>query len=126
VKNYFSWLLNVHGVSNVSQVEVHTAEPLEPVPSNFEVEIAIAKLKRYKSPRSKQIPAELLKQEVKHYGLRSINSLILFGIRKNFLISGRSLLLYQFTRRVIKMTVVIILGYHCYQPHTKFYPISFS
>jgi hypothetical protein len=28
---------------------------------------------------------------------RSINSLILFGIRKNCLISGRSLLLYQFT-----------------------------
>jgi hypothetical protein len=29
------------------------------------------------------------------------------------LISGRSLLLYQFTRRVIKMTVIIIVGYHC-------------
>jgi hypothetical protein len=55
---------------------------------------------------------------VKYYGLRSINSLILFGIRKNFLISGRSLLFYQFTRRAIKLTVVIIVGYHCYQPHT--------
>jgi hypothetical protein len=27
---------------------------------------------------------------------------------------------------VIKLTVVIIVGYHCYQFHTKFYPISFS
>jgi hypothetical protein len=26
--------------------------------------------------------------------------------------SGRSLLLYQFTRRVIKLTVIIIVGYH--------------
>jgi hypothetical protein len=26
-----------------------------------------------------------------------------------------SLLLYQFTRRVIKLTVILILVYHCYQ-----------
>jgi hypothetical protein len=64
------------------------------------------------------------KHEVKHYGLRSINSLILFGIRKNCLISGWSLVLYHFTR-AIKLTVVIIMGYHCYQLNTKFYPISF-
>jgi hypothetical protein len=44
-----------------------------------------------------------------------ISYLILFGIRKNCLISGRSLLLYQFTSRVIKLTVVIIREYHYYQ-----------
>jgi hypothetical protein len=60
------------------------------------------------------------------YGLRSINSLILYGIRKNCMISGRSLLLYQFTRRAIKLAVVIIVGYHCYQLRTQFYPIFFS
>jgi hypothetical protein len=32
------------------QMKVHTAEPLIPDPSLFEVEIAIAKLKKYKSP----------------------------------------------------------------------------
>jgi hypothetical protein len=37
----------------------------------------------------------------------------------------RSLLPYQFTRRGIELTVVIIMGYHCYQLHTKCYPISF-
>jgi hypothetical protein len=52
--------------------------------------------------------------------------LILLGIRKNCLISGRSLLLCQFTRRTIKVTVVIIVGYHCYQLHTKFDPKFFS
>jgi hypothetical protein len=46
----------VHNVSDVRQIEVHTAEPLVPGPSRFEVEIAIAKLKEYKSPGSDQIP----------------------------------------------------------------------
>jgi hypothetical protein len=44
-KNYFSQLLNVHRVSNVRQIEIHTAEPLVPESSPFEVEIAIAKFK---------------------------------------------------------------------------------
>jgi hypothetical protein len=35
---------------------MHTAEPLVPDPSFFEVKIAIAKLKRYKSSGSDQIP----------------------------------------------------------------------
>jgi hypothetical protein len=58
-KNHFSQLLNVHNVSDVRQIEIHTAEPLVPGPSRLEVEIAIAKLKKYKSPVSDQIPAEL-------------------------------------------------------------------
>jgi hypothetical protein len=37
------------------------AEPLVPGPSCPEVEIAIAKLKKHKSPGSDQIPAELIK-----------------------------------------------------------------
>jgi hypothetical protein len=45
-KNYFSQLLNVHRVSDVRQMEIHTAEPLVPDPSPFEVGIAIVKLKR--------------------------------------------------------------------------------
>jgi hypothetical protein len=59
-KKYFSQLLNVHTVSDVRHIEVHTAEPLIPGPSRLEVEIAIAKLKKYKSPGSDQIPAELI------------------------------------------------------------------
>ena len=43
-RNYFSQLLNVHGVNEVRQTEIHTAEPLVPEPSAFEVELAIAKL----------------------------------------------------------------------------------
>jgi hypothetical protein len=58
--NHFSQLLSVHRISDVTQTEIHTAEPLVPDPSPFEVAIAIAKLKNYKSPDSDQIPAELI------------------------------------------------------------------
>ena len=35
-RNYFSRLMNVHGVKNVKQAEIHTAEPLVLEPSAFE------------------------------------------------------------------------------------------
>jgi hypothetical protein len=47
-------------VSDVRQKEIHTADPLAPELSPFEVKIAIAKLKNFKSPGSDQIPAELI------------------------------------------------------------------
>jgi hypothetical protein len=59
-KNYFSQLMYVHNVSDVGQIEVHMTEPLVPGPSHLEVQIALAKLKKYKSPGSHQITAELI------------------------------------------------------------------
>jgi hypothetical protein len=50
----------VHNVSDVRQIEVHTAELLVPGPSRLELEIANAKLKKYKSPGSDEILAELI------------------------------------------------------------------
>ena len=41
--------------------QTHTVEPLVPEPSAFEVELAIEKLKNYKSPSIDQIPEELIK-----------------------------------------------------------------
>jgi hypothetical protein len=55
--------LNVHNISDVKQIEIQTAEPLVPSPSHLEVEICIAKLKKYKSTSSNQIPAELIQVE---------------------------------------------------------------
>jgi hypothetical protein len=60
-KIFFSQTLNVHGVHDVRQMVVHTAEPLVPEPSLLEMEIAIGKLKSCKSPCTDQIPAELIK-----------------------------------------------------------------
>jgi len=60
-RNYFSQLFNVHGVKDIGQAEIHTAEPLVPEPSAPEVQLAIDKLKSHKSPGIDQIPAELIK-----------------------------------------------------------------
>jgi hypothetical protein len=54
-QNYFCKLLNVHGVNDVR----HTVESLVPEPSYFKVEMAIGKLKRYKSPDTDQILEKL-------------------------------------------------------------------
>jgi hypothetical protein len=118
-RNHFFQLLNVHGV-NVRQSEVHAGEPLVPEPSAFEVEMAIEKLKRHKSPGIYQIPAELIKT-----GGRVIRSEIHKLKRRNCLRSGRNQSLCLFIRRVIKQIVVIIGAYHFCQLHTKFYPIFF-
>jgi hypothetical protein len=52
--------LNVHGVNDVRQTEIHTAEPLVSESSPFEIEMAIEKLKSYKSPGIDEILAELI------------------------------------------------------------------
>jgi hypothetical protein len=59
-KDYFSHLLNLHNVSDVRQIEVHTAEPLVLGTSRPEVKIAISKLKKYISTGTDQILAELI------------------------------------------------------------------
>ena len=43
--DFHSQILNVQGVSDVRQAEIHTAEPLVPERSALEVELAIEKLK---------------------------------------------------------------------------------
>jgi hypothetical protein len=59
-KNYFSQLLNVHNNSLIRQTEMLTAYTVVPGPSHVGVAIAIANLKKFKSPGSDQIPAELI------------------------------------------------------------------
>jgi hypothetical protein len=55
-----SLLLNVHRVTDVKLIEIHTAELLIPHSTHFEIEIAATKLKRYELPGSGQIPAEII------------------------------------------------------------------
>jgi len=57
-RNYFFQLLNVHGVEDVRQTEIHIAEPVVSEASVFEIELAIENLKSHKSPGSDQIPTE--------------------------------------------------------------------
>jgi hypothetical protein len=103
----------VHSVSEVRQIEIHTAESLAPDPSHFEVEIAVARFRKYKSPSSYQIPAELIQAG----GHKLINS-----------IWNEEELPYQWKE-------YISLPIYCkgnktdcsnYQFHKRFFPISFS
>jgi len=78
---------------------------------------------RYKSPSTDQIPPGMIQMG----GVpASTHLLILFATRKNCHSSERNVLLYLFMRRVKELTAVIIDGYHCYELHTKFYPIFLS
>jgi hypothetical protein len=52
--------LDVHKVCDIRQIEAYTAEPLVPGPTQLEVEIAISKFMKYKSPDKDQIPVELI------------------------------------------------------------------
>jgi hypothetical protein len=74
LKNYFCHLLNVHGGNYVKQTEMNTAEPLVSDPSPFDAENTTEKLKRYKSPGTDQIPAELIQAESNtlRYGIHKL------------------------------------------------------
>jgi hypothetical protein len=54
-------VLNVHGIPDVRQMDIHTAELLVPEPSLVKVEVAFGKLKSYKSPGTDQILTRLIK-----------------------------------------------------------------
>jgi hypothetical protein len=56
-RNHFFQLLNVHGVNEVMQTEIHTEETLVSEPSAFEIELTIEKLKGHKIPDIDQILA---------------------------------------------------------------------
>jgi hypothetical protein len=85
-------VLNVHGVHNVRQVNVQTAEPLVPEPSLVKVEMAIGKLKMYKSPVTDQIPAKLVP---------AVGEMLCSGIQKLIccIWKKEDLLLYQFLKK---------------------------
>jgi hypothetical protein len=100
-KNFFKQVLNIHTVHYVRQMDIHAAEPLVPEPSLVEVEIAIGKLKSYKSPGTDRIPAELIKagSEI----CSEIHRLICCNWNKEDLLQQwKDLLLYQFVKRKIR------------------------
>jgi hypothetical protein len=90
---HFSQLLNIHGVNDVRQTEIQTAEPLVPDPSAFEFQMATEKLKRHKPPGIDQIPAAVITAGGRKFR-SEINKLIhSFGIMGNCMRSGKNRLL---------------------------------
>jgi hypothetical protein len=91
----------VHNVSNNRQIEVHTAQPLVPGSSRLEVETAIAKLKKYKSPGIYNIPAELI--QARGEILLSVIHNLINSIWNNEELPDqwKGPLLYKFTKTVL-------------------------
>jgi hypothetical protein len=89
-KNFFIQVLSVHGFHDVRQMDIHTAEPLVPEPSLVEVEIAIGKLKSYKSRVLIRFRPIRSKQRVEHYVLRYKNLFALSACISNYLYIIRS------------------------------------
>ena len=73
----------MHGVKDVGQAEIHTAEPLVPEPSASEFELAIGKIISHKSPGIDQIRAQLIKAGGRTICLEIHKLLFLFGRRRN-------------------------------------------
>ena len=90
----------------------------------FKLEMANEKLRRHKSLGTGQIPAGLIKAEDRKFALRTISLLIISGIRRNCLRSGRSRSLYLSIRKALKQILGIIEAYRCCQLRTKFYPAT--
>jgi hypothetical protein len=76
------------------------------------------KLSKYELQGSDQILIDLIKVECETLILRLLYLFIVFGIGRNCLSS--ELLI---CKKGNTMDVAVIKAYHCFQPHTKFYPI---
>jgi len=123
-RNYFSQLFNVHGVKDVGQAEIHTAEPLIPEPSASEYELVIDKLKSHKSAGIDQIPAELINAGGRTICL-DIHKLITSIWKKEKLPEEwKELIIVPIHKKGDKRDCNNYRGISLCQPFTKFYPKS--
>jgi hypothetical protein len=90
--------MNVCGLHDVGQTEIHTTEPPVPKPGALELERVAEKFKGYKSLGNVQTPAELTQFRCRTVWseIHEPQCLIVFGTKKNCLIGGRSQLVYVY------------------------------
>ena len=119
-KKYFNQLFNVHGVKDVGQVEIPTADPLVPEPSAFEFQLAIDKVKSHKLPGFDEIQAELIKAGDGTICLE-IHKLITSICKKEKLPEEwKESIIVPIYKKGIKQIVIIIGAFHFCQSLTKF------
>jgi hypothetical protein len=121
VEEPFSELLNVHGVNDDMQREIHTAEALVPKPDAFEVEVAIVKPERHKSPGIDQIPAELIKAGSKRIRSKVHKFINFISNKEELPEEWKELIFVPFYKKGVKQNVAVIGAYHFRQLHTTFY-----
>jgi hypothetical protein len=125
-KNYFCQMLNVQGAGDVRQTEMHTVEAFVPEPSSSEAEVAIGKLKRYKTPGDDQIPAELFQAGWRTWRSEIHNLIKLIWKKEELPHQWKESIVVPIHKKAIKLTVVTIEEYHCCQIHTRFCRTFFS
>ena len=125
-RDYFSQLLNVHGVRDVRQTETHTAEPLVPEPSAFEVELAIEKLKSHKSPGIDQIPAELIKEGGRTIYYQIHKLIVSIWNKEELREEWKESIIVPIHKKGDKTDCNNYKAYHFCQLRTKYCPTSFS
>jgi hypothetical protein len=117
--------LNVHGVHNIRQKDIHTAQQLVTEPSLVKVEIAIGKLKSYRSLGTDQILAELIKAGDEML-CSEIHKLICSTWNKEELPQQlKESIIIPIHKKVDQLIVIIIEEPPSYQLPTKFYPTFF-
>jgi len=121
-RNYFSQILNVHGINDVRQTEIHTAEPLVPEPSSSEFELAIEKLKSHKSTGTDQIPEALIKAGSKKIRCEIHKLIISIWKKEELPEEWKESIVVPIYKKGDKQIVVILGAYHFCQQCTKFYP----
>jgi len=114
----------VHGVKDVRQAEIHTAEPLVPEPSAAEFELAINKLKSHKSPGIDQIPAELIKAGGGTICMEIQKLITSIWKKEKLPEEWKESIIITIRKKGIKPIAIITEAYHSCQPLTKFYPTS--
>jgi hypothetical protein len=120
-RNYFCQLFSVHG-HGVRQTEMCAICARA---SASDVEVAIGKLKRYKSTSVDQNLAELIQAGGETFCLEIYKLMKLTWNEEELPHQLRESVVVLSTERVIKLTVIIIGAYHCCQLHTKFYQTFF-
>ena len=124
-RNYFSQLLNVHGVNDVRQREIHTAEPLVPEPRASEVELAIEKLKILKSPGIVQIPAQLMKAGCGTICYEIHKHIICVWNKEELPEEWKESIIVPIYKKGDKTDCINYRGLSLCHLRTKFYPTSF-
>jgi hypothetical protein len=116
-KNYFLSFWNVH--TNIRQIRVHRPELFELEPIFLEVVVDTEKFGKYLWPGSNQISSELF---------QTLGEILVSAIHKHIhSIWNMKELPEQWKDSIVvtihknggKVTVIFILGYHCYQRHTQ-------
>ena len=115
--------VNVYGVSNVRQTEIHTAETLMSEPRmRLRLSWVLKSSKKTNHQVLIKLQQNCLKKGLEQFAVRLTNSI---WNKEELPEEWKSRSLYLSIRRAMKQIVVIIGAYHFCQIRTKFYPTSY-